>query len=459
MTPPFPARRRHLAEPELERPRTLQPAHHRQLRAGCWWQAIPAWHGVDAETFLDYRWQLKNSVTCPKSLEDILEDRVSSEFLDDLRAGLERATMEMCITPYTLSLIDWDDPEGDPIRRQFLPLGSEYEPDHPMGTMDALHEQEDAVAPGLTHRYPDKVLFLALDVCPVYCCCCTRSYSVGGDTERVDKCSFSADSSRWQEAFAYLEAHPEVEDVVVSGGDTSLLRASQIRLIGERLLQIPHIRRIRFATKTLAVMPMKLLSDQEWVSAICEVAACGRKRGVQVCVHTHFNHPDEITEISQRAADLLFQRGIPVRNQSVLLRGVNDDPQTMITLLRRLAWINVEPYYVYLHDVVPGDETLRTSLDAAIELEKTVRGSTAGFMTPTFVCDAYGGGGKRELHSFEHYDDARGIAVYRAPVVDRERPFFYFDPLRCLSSPIRNAWHRESTRRQMLAQAVERAGL
>lgn len=459
MTPPVAARKPDTREPELVVSETTALPNHRQLRSGLWWQAIPAWEGVDQASFEDYRWQLKNSVTTPEAIGDLLEHRVSDGFLDDLRAGLERATMEMCITPYTLSLIDWDDPVADPIRRQFLPLGSEYEPDHPMGTLDALHEQEDAVAPGLTHRYPDKVLLLALDVCPVYCCCCTRSYSVGSDTETVDKCSFSADSSRWEEAFGYLEGHPEVEDVVVSGGDTSLLRGAQVRLIGERLLQMPHIRRIRFATKTLAVMPMKLLSDDEWVSAICDVAARGRRQGVQICVHTHFNHPDEITEISRRAADVLFQRGIPVRNQSVLLRGVNDDPETMITLLRRLSFINVEPYYVYLHDVVPGDETLRTSLDAALELEKTVRGQTAGFMTPTFVCDAYGGGGKRELHSFEHYDDARGIAVYRSPVVDPERPFFYFDPLRCLTPHLRKAWQRETPRQEMVAQAVERAGL
>ena len=459
MTPPISARRPSHPVSGLQRPRTLEPAPHRQLRGGRWWQRIPAWHGVDDATFLDYRWQLKNSVTKPESLADILENQASDDFLADLHVGLERATMEICITPYTLSLIDWEDPVADPIRRQFLPLGSEYEPDHPMGTLDALHEQEDAVAPGLTHRYPDKVLFLALDVCPVYCCCCTRSYSVGGDTERVDKCSFSADSTRWEEAFSYLERHPEVEDVVVSGGDTSLLRAAQVRHIGERLLSIAHIRRIRFATKTLAVMPMKLLSDEEWVSALTDVAARGRRQGVQVCVHTHFNHPDEITEITRQAVDVLFQLGIPVRNQSVLLRGVNDDPATMITLLRRLAWINVEPYYVYLHDVVPGDETLRTSLDAALELEKIVRGHTAGFMTPTFVCDAYGGGGKRELHSFESYDDARGNAVYRSPVVDPKRPFFYFDPLRCLSSHLRNAWQRDHTRRQMLEQAVQSAGL
>ena len=189
------------------------------------------------------------------------------------------------------------------------------------------------------------------------------------------------------------------------------------------------------------------------------MARQGRRQGVQVCLHTHFNHPSEITETTRTAADLLFQQGVPVRNQSVLLRGVNDDVRTMTTLVRRLGWINVEPYYVYLHDVVPGDETLRTSLADALELEKQVRGRTAGFMTPTFVCDALGGGGKRELHSYEHYDEQRGVAVYRSPVVDPARPFFHFDPLRTLPANLRQAWQHERTREQMVDQAVRRAGL
>lgn len=446
-------------EPAAARLSSDPDLSHRRLRTGAWWQEIPAWAGVDEQTFGNHLWQLRNSVTGPDTLAQVLDDLVDDRFIADLVRGLARSTMAMRVTPYVVSLIDWGAPRTDPLRRQFLPLDSEREPDHPMCVLDALAEQRDAVAPGLTHRYPDKVLLLALDVCPVYCCCCTRSYSIGADTDEVDKCGFRVNPTRWDQAFDYIRHHPEVEDVVVSGGDLAVLKAANLRLLGESLLDIEHVRRIRFATKGLAVLPQKVLSDADWIDALTDVASRGRRQGVHVCVHTHFNHPSEITELSRRACDELFQRGITMRNQSVLLRGVNDDVATMTKLVRRLAWIDVEPYYVYLHDVVPGDEVLRTSLAAAIEIEKQTRGQTAGFMTPTFVCDAFGGGGKRELHSYEVYDQLRGIAVYRSPVVDPDRPFFYFDPLRTIPRHLRQAWQSKPLRDAMVAQAVSRAGL
>jgi lysine 2,3-aminomutase len=439
--------------------RTTGVPLHRRLRDGEWWRTIPAWKDVDAQTFHDHRWQLSNTVTQAAQLGDLLGERAKPVFVADLDGALARATMAMRVTPYSLSLVDWDDPFDDPIRRQFIPLQSEHEADHPMSRMDALAEQKDAVVPGLTHRYPDKVLLLCLDVCPTLCRCCTRSYSVGADTEQVSKCHLRVDPKRWEKAFRYLRQATQVEDVVVSGGDVGLLSGAHLRLIGDALLEMPHIRRIRFATRAPAVLPQKLLSDRDWSDALGDIAARGRKRGKHICVHTHFDHPDEITETTRQACDSLFQRGIAMRNQSVLLAGVNDDLETMITLIRRLAWINVEPYYVYLHDVVPGDDALRTSLAVAVELEKKLRGQTAGFMTPTFVCDALGGGGKRELHSYEHYDQQTGIAVYRSPVVDPDRPFFSFDPLRTLPANMRWAWRSKAMRQSMVAQAVAGAGM
>jgi lysine 2,3-aminomutase len=436
----------------------IKTENHRKLRHDRWWQTIPAWSDVTKEEFADHRWQLKNSLTKPEHLLQLVGELVSPSFVEDLEAGLARAPMAVRLTPYLVSLVDWSAPTEDPLRRQFLPLGSEHEPDHPMCTFDALEEQRDAVAPGLTHRYPDKVLFLALDVCPVYCRYCTRSYSVGSDTEEVDKLDFHPSVKRWEEVFAYLRATPKIEDVVVSGGDLSLLSARLLEHIGDQLLQIPHVRRIRLATKGLALLPQKALSDEPWVEAITTMAERGRQRGVQVCVHTHFAHPEEITEMSRQACDVFFQRGIPVRNQCVLLRGVNDDPATMICLVRKLSWINVQPYYVYIHDMVPGVETLRTSLTQAVEVEKLVRGQTAGFMTPTFVCDTYGGGGKRDLHSFEVYDSVHGVAVYHSPVVDRKRPFFHFDPLRVLSSEVCDDWRSDARRARILERVVRQAG-
>lgn len=433
--------------------------NHRYLEEGPWWHRIPAWSAVDEATFNDYRWQMKHSVTSSEALEQLVGGLCGPEFIGDVRAGFALAPMTMRLTPYVISLINWQDPANDPLRRQFLALGSEYEPDHPMGQLDALEEQRDAVAPGLTHRYPDKVLLLALDVCPVYCRYCTRSYSIGCDSGDVEKLSFRPNAGRWDEAFAYLEQAESVEDVVVSGGDLYLLSPKHLRTIGDRLLQIPHVRRIRFATKGLAVMPQKVLSDHQWLDALTEIAERGRRRGVHVCVHTHFAHPGEITETSRQACDALFQRGVTVRNQAVLLRGVNDDVQTMVCLVRKLSWINVQPYYIYIHDMVPGVEALRTSLADAVELEKQVRGQTAGFMTPTFVCDAVGGGGKRDLHSYELYDRRHGIAVYRSPVVDPGRPFFYFDPLRTLSGEMRKAWTLPWARRHFVDGVVQRAGM
>jgi lysine 2,3-aminomutase len=433
---------------------------HRELLDGAWWHDVPAWREIDEATFLDHRWQNKHSANNAEQLSEIVAPMVDPAFLRDMEDGLRIAMMAIRLSPYLLSLVDWDNPYDDPIRRQFIPLGSEAMPDHPMCSLDSLAEQDDSVVEGLVHRYPDKVLFLALDVCPVYCRYCTRSYSIGGETEvNDDKTHYRPNPDRWQKAFEYLAEHDEVEDVVVSGGDAYLLPAKRLKHLGEQLLRIPHIRRIRFATKGLAVMPQKVMSDEPWTDALTEIVDRGRSQGVHVCVHTHFNHPAEVTEVSRTACNELFQRGITVRNQSVLIRDVNDDADTMAMLVKRLSWINVQPYYVYIHDMVPGVETLRTTVGEAKEVEKQVRGRTAGFMTPTFVCDVMGGGGKRDLHSHEVYDEDTGIAVYRSPAVDEDRLYFYFDPLRNLTREMRSKWRCPDASRKLLRRAADRVSV
>ncbi len=430
---------------------------HRDLRSGDFWRAIPAYKDVDEATFLDHHWQAKHSVLKPERLLDTVRDLVSKDFIDDVQAGFRAAPMAVRVSPYLISLIDWSDPLRDPIRRQFIPTGSELLPDHPMLDLDSLHEQVDSPVSGLTHRYPDKVLFLALDTCPVYCRFCTRSYAVGSDTEEVEKVSLKPTNDRWEQIFAYLATRPEVEDVVISGGDSYQLRADHLRTIGHRLLDIPHIRRMRFATKGPAVMPQKLLTDDPWVDALTEVVSRGRTLRKEVVLHTHFNHPNEITEITQRALGRLFDRGVTVRNQSVLQRNVNDTPETMTLLVKRLSWVNVQPYYVYQHDMVKGTENMRTTVQTAIELEKQVRGLTAGFNTPTFVVDAPGGGGKRDAHSYEHYDRDLGISVYRSPNVDPSAFYSYFDPIDQISPEGQQRWADPAQRRLMIEAAVERA--
>lgn len=419
---------------------------------------IPAYADVSDEQFLDHRWQAKKSITRPDKLLDALRGLVSDDFIADATAGFARAPMSVRVSPYLLSLIDWSDPYGDPLRIQFIPLSSRFLPDHPKLGLDSLHEREDAPVPGLTHRYADKALFLPLDTCPVYCRFCTRSYAVGIDTEEVEKTHFKVDEERWQAAFQYIVSRPELEDIVVSGGDAYNLRAEQLELIGTTLLGMDNIQRIRLATKGPAVMPQKILTDDEWLDAATRVVDLGRKLHKEVVIHTHFNHPNEITGITARAMNRLFERGIFVRNQSVLIRGVNDTPETMKLLVKRLGHLHVHPYYVYVHDLVQGAEDLRTTVGCATTIEKHVRGSTAGFNTPTFVVDAPGGGGKRDAHSYEHYDRVTGISVYRAPSVKPGERYTYFDPIDQLPPEGQARWADPREHQPMVEEALRAAG-
>jgi lysine 2,3-aminomutase len=364
--------------------------------------------------------------------------------------------MALRISPYLLSLIAWEAPYDDPIRTQFLPLASQQRLDHPMVRFDSLNEQADSPVPGLTHRYRDKALFIAIDSCPVYCRFCTRSYAVGADTGGVEKLKLHANPARWETMFAYIASRPELEDIVISGGDTYNLKPEHLFLIGERLLKMPNIRRIRYATKGLAVMPQKILTDYAWTDSLTRVVALGRQLHKDVVVHTHFNHPNEITRVTQQALDLLTERGITVRCQTVMQRTVNATPATMQLLVRRLSYINVHPYYVYFHDMVPGVEDLRTSLAAGLEIEKHVRGHTAGFNTPSFVVDTMGGGGKRDAHSFEHYNRETGIAVFTSPGVKPGVKFLYFDPLCSLTPEIQARWSIQGERTMMIEEALAR---
>ena len=427
---------------------------HRELRDDDFWRRIPAYRELSAREFNDHRFQSRNAITSAEKLRQVLDGSVSESFFADVEAGQKLSTMSIRVSPYIVSLIDWSEPYEDSLRRQFLPLASSALPDHPELEFDALHEQEDSSVTGLTHRYTDRALFLALDTCPVYCRFCTRSYSVGLDTDKVDKVHFGAQAERWEEVFQYLSNHQEIEDVVISGGDVANLRADHIELIGNRLLEIDNIRRMRFATKTPAILPQKLVTDDPWVDALIRVARRGRALHKEVALHTHFNHPVEITAITRTAVARLTEQGIAVRNQSVLQRGVNDSVATMQLLVKRLSFINVQPYYVFVHDMVRGVEDLRTTLQAALDLEKSVRGVTAGFNTPTFVLDTMGGGGKRDVYSYEHYDRERGIAVYTSPAVRPGNQFLFFDPIDTLTAEAQRYWQDSSMRTEMINAAI-----
>jgi lysine 2,3-aminomutase len=449
--------------PALKPPVDPATLVHRQLLGGPFWQKVPAYAAVSEEEFLDHRWQAKNSITSAAKLLATLKGLCPEAFFHDAEEGFKRAPMSVRVSPYLLALADWTRPYEDPLRIQFIPVASRSLPDHPKLNLDSLHERVDMPVPGLTHRYPDKALFLPLDMCPVYCRFCTRSYAVGIDTEEVTKFQLRVNQDRWQRAFAYIASRPELEDIVVSGGDAYQLRPEQLTQIGETLLAMPHVLRIRYATKGPAVMPQKILTDHAWTDALTRVVEEGRKRHKEVVVHTHFNHPREITAITKAAMDRLFERGITVRNQSVLIRGVNDSPEVMALLVKRLSYVNVHPYYVYVHDLVKGVEDLRTTVATALRIERHIRGATAGFNTPTFVVDAPGGGGKRDAHSYEHYDRTTGISAYSAPAVRPGELFFYFDPIDQLPPEGRARWADPTQHAAMVeearAAAIRNAGV
>src|SRR5579862_6405830 len=287
----------HDAEPIVAKKAPIETSalSHKELRRGAWWQKIPAYKAVDEKTFLDHTWQAKSSITQVAKLVEAIQELVPPGFVEDLEVGMRRAPMSVRVSPYIVSLIDWEHPYEDALRTQFFPVASRLLPDHPKLGLDSLHEQLDAPVPGLTHRYTDKALFLPLDTCPVYCRFCTRSYAIGLDTDEVEKVRLRPNEERWRRAYEYIASRPELEDIVISGGDAYQLRAQHIKEIGEALLAIPNVRRMRFATKGPAVMPMKILTDDAWLDALTRVVEKGRKLHKDVVLHTHFNNAGEIT--------------------------------------------------------------------------------------------------------------------------------------------------------------------
>ncbi|CAK7233318.1 hypothetical protein SCUCBS95973_008554 [Sporothrix curviconia] len=420
------------------------------------WRKVPVWKDVPASDFLSYSWGIKHTVQgegkLAQFLEQVLPDQVPMDNVttgvdnngktmqtrDDLVAdvldGIKTATMSTRMTPYVLSRIDWSNPRNDPVFRQFIPVKSRMLPDHPKLTLDSLDEHADSPVSGLVHRYTDKALFLPTSVCPTYCMFCTRSYAVGADTDSVKKASMKPTKRRWEEALAYVASQPGLHDIVVSGGDAYYLQPEQLAYIGNRLLDMPNIRRFRFASKGLAVAPARFLDEKDtWFKALKYIADKARSAGKAMALHTHFNHPNEISWVSEQAARRLFEAGVMVRNQTVLMRGVNDDTATMSTLIRRLADNNIFPYYVYQCDMVEKVEHLRTPLQTILDLEAQIRGSIAGFMMPQFVVDLPGGGGKRLACSHLSYDRTTGVSRFVAPAVTgrdkANKVYEYYDPV------------------------------
>lgn len=342
------------------------------------------------EQWNDWRWQVKNRIETLEQLKRFVN--LTEEEEEGVRTSLR--TLRMAITPYYVSLIDPDDPD-DPIRRQAIPTEKETHVSA-ADLLDPLHEDEDSPVPGLTHRYPDRVLFLITDMCSMYCRHCTRRRFAG---QRDDE----SPSERIDRAIEYIAATPQVRDVLLSGGDALMVGDRKLEDIISRLRAIPHVEIIRIGSRTPVVCPQRITD---------ELVGMLRKYH-PVWLNTHFNHPSEVTPESAAACARLTDAGIPLGNQTVLLRGVNDSVEVMKKLVHELVKIRVRPYYIYQCDLSMGLEHFRTPVSKGIEIIENLRGHTSGYAVPTFVVDAPGGGGKIPVMPTYVISQAPGKVVLR----------------------------------------------
>ena len=345
---------------------------------------------VTDEQWNDWKWQVRNRI---ETLED-LKKYISLTAEEEEGVKKTLTTLRMAITPYYLSLINPDDPH-DPVRKQCIPTGLETH-QASADLLDPLHEDEDSPTPGLTHRYPDRVLFLITDMCSMYGRHCTRR-RFAGQTDAA------CGNDRIEKALEYIEKTPTVRDVLLSGGDALMVADKKLEYIISRLRAIPHVEIVRLGTRTPVVCPQRITPE------LCEML----KKYHPIWLNTHFNHPNEITAESSRACEMLANAGIPLGNQSVLLRGVNDCVHVMKRLVQGLVKIRVRPYYIYQCDLSMGLEHFRTPVSKGIEIIEGLRGHTSGYCVPTFVVDAPGGGGKTPVMPQYVISQAPGKVVLR----------------------------------------------
>ncbi len=326
---------------------------------------------VPDEQWNDWKWQVRNRIETLEELKKFIPLTLEEE--EGIKKCLE--SLRMAITPYYLSLIDIND-EHDPIRKQAIPTAFELirsEAD----LLDPLHEDGDSPVPGLTHRYPDRALLLVTDQCSMYCRHCTRRRFAGHHDSALPM-------TQIDNAIDYIAKTPVIRDVLISGGDPLLLSDERLEHIIKRLREIPHVEIVRIGSRVPVVMPQRITED------LVDML----KKYHPIWINTHFNHPNEVTEDSKRACERLANAGIPLGNQSVLLRGVNDCVHVMKKLVHEIVKIRVRPYYIYQCDLSLGLGHFRTSVSKGIEIIEGLRGHTSGFCVPTFVVDAPGGGGK-----------------------------------------------------------------
>jgi len=351
---------------------------------------IPLFKDVKDDQWNDYRWQLRNRLTTTEDFAQVLH-------LDDgQRADLDACMgkFRVSVTPYYASLIDPDD-RHDPVRMQAVPTPAELVV-RPEDLKDAIAEDFDSPTPRITHRYPDRVLFVVTEMCSMYCRHCTRRRLVGGTEDLVAH-------GEIDNAIKYIERSPEVRDVLISGGDPLVLADEQLEDIIARVRAIDHVEIIRLGSRMPVVCPQRITP---------ELVAMLRKYH-PLYFNTHFNHPNEFTPESKLACDRLADAGINLGNQTVLMRGVNDCANVMKRLVHRLVQYRVKPYYYYQCDLAEGTAHFRTSVAKGIEIYESLRGHTTGFAVPTYIIDAIGGGGKTPVYPNYVISQAPGQVVLR----------------------------------------------
>ena len=367
-------------------PESLTDERHFLSWAPGYWQD----KNIAASDWNSWTWQMRNRVTSLRQLEEHLV------LTEEERAGvlLSGNKLALAITPHFFNLIHPTDPDC-PIRRQVVPRVEEtWENSDEMS--DPCGEDSHMPVPGLVHRYPDRVLFLVTDRCASYCRYCTRSRVVSGVGEQELH-------TEWEAAFRYLEQHTEVRDVLLSGGDALVLSDTKLEALLKRLRAIEHIEFLRIGSRVPIFLPQRITPE------LCAMLAKYHPLWMSV----HVNHPRELTTEVKAALERLADHGIPLGNQSVLLRGVNDDPDTYRSLVHKLLRCRVRPYYLYQCDLIKGSSHLRTSVAAGLNIIENLRGHTTGYAVPQFVIDAPGGGGKVPVNPEYLLHHGDGVAIVR----------------------------------------------
>jgi len=430
------------------------------------WRRFPGWSHVTEAQWRDAQWQRVNCVKNSKQLRKVVGDLLSEHFYDELAADqADLATMSMLLPPQMLNTMAPDAaPEdfteaffADPVRRYMMPVRSDRDPEwpsHPHSERDSLHEAEMWVVEGLTHRYPTKVLAELVSTCPQYCGHCTRMDLVGNSTPQIQKHKLLLKPvDRQDQMIDYLKRTPGVRDVVVSGGDVANVPWPQLESFLMRLLDIDTVRDVRLATKALAGLPQHWLQPRV-VEGLERVARTASRRGVNLAIHTHVNHAQSVTPLVAEAARTALEVGVrDVRNQGVLMKGVNATPNDLLDLCFALQGeANILPYYFYMCDMIPNAEHWRVAVWEAQALQHAIMGYLPGYATPRIVCDVpYVG--KRWVHQLADYDRELGISYwtknYRTGIeladpeaLDRRYP--YYDPISTLGETGQAWWSEKA---------------